>query len=80
MTQEEQDRERSSETISGMFHDGFLCPTDKQLENATVTHSRKADRIMLFGKGSPFRSRVSPMGNRLFVGRYAHEELSCSNS
>lgn len=74
MTQEEQDRERSSETISRMFHDGFLCPTDKQLENATVTHSRKADRIMLF------RSRVSPMRNRLFVGRYTHGELSCSNS
>lgn len=69
MTQEEQDRERSSETISGMFHDDFLCPTDKQLENATVTHSRKADRIMLFGKCAPFHSCVSPLQNRLFVGR-----------
>lgn len=48
MAQEEKDRERSSETFSRMFRDDFPCPTDKQLENATITHSHKADDIMLF--------------------------------
>lgn len=61
MAQEEQDRERSSETISGVFRDVFLCPTDKQLENATITHSQTADRIMVFRDRFHFHSGVSPI-------------------
>lgn len=79
MAQEEQDRERSSETISGVFRDVFLCPTDKQLENATITHSQTADRIMVFRDRFHFHSGVSPMQSQLLVSHYPHRELPRCN-